>query len=93
MFGPRKAGNYPDRDIDCEEAITEGLSNLVERATTSGASEVDATAALADGGALGIRDVIDDAVAAGWSAEEATRAVTESVRLMYLGATGTDPNE
>lgn len=93
MFGPRKAGDYPDREIDCEEAVSEGLSQLIETATNSGASEEEATAALTGGDAPGIRDVIYTAVAAGWSTEEATRAVAESARLMYQGATGTDPNE
>ena len=79
--------------MDCEEAITEGLSNLIEKATKSGTTEAEAAATLANGDAPGVQNVIDHAVSAGWSAEEATRAVAESGRLLYIGATGTDPNE
>jgi len=34
--GPRRKGSYPDRDIDCEEALESEFSVLAERAEAAG---------------------------------------------------------
>ncbi|MFS2326580.1 hypothetical protein U2P60_14375 [Brucella sp. H1_1004] len=93
MLKPKQAGNYPDRDLDCQEAVSEGISDLIEQAALSGTSEADAAAAIADTGVPGIRDLIDDAVAAGWSAEETATAIKVVSAGMYRGYTGTEPDE
>ncbi|KAB2655086.1 hypothetical protein F9K94_21250 [Brucella tritici] len=93
MLGPRKEGDYPDRDIDCQEAVSLGISDLIEQATLSGGSEAEAAAALSGTDIPGIRDLINDAVEAGWSADEAARAVAEVAKGMQVGYAGTDPNE
>jgi hypothetical protein len=59
----------------------------------SGTSEADAAAAIADTGVPGIRDLIDDAVVAGWSAEETATAIKVVSAGMYRGYTGTEPDE
>lgn len=93
MLGPRKEGDYPDRDIDCQEAVSLGISDLIEQATLSGGSEAEAAAALTGKEVPGIRNLIDDAVEAGWSADDAARAVAEVAKGMQIGYAGTDPNE
>jgi len=93
MLGPRKEGDYPDRDIDCQEAVSHGISDLIERATLSGGSEAETAAALSGTDIPGIRDLINDAVEAGWSADEAARAVAEVAKGLKVGYAGTDPNE
>ncbi len=93
MNGPRKPGDYPDRDIDCQEAVAQGIADLIEQATLSGSSEQDAAAAIADTAVPGIRDLIDDAVASGWSAEETANAIKIVSAGMYRGFTGTEPDE
>ncbi len=93
MLGPKQAGKYPDRNLDCQEAVSMGISDLIEQATLSGSSEADAAAAIADTGVPGIRDLIDDAVAAGWSAAEAANAIKVVSAGMYRGYTGTEVDE
>ena len=93
MLGPKQPGDYPDRDIDCQEAVAQGIADLIEQATLSGSSEQDAAAAIADTGVPGIRDLIDDAVAAGWSAEETANAIKIVSAGMYRGFTGTEQDE
>ncbi|MFC7064825.1 hypothetical protein [Brucella rhizosphaerae] len=93
MLKPKQSGNYPDRDLDCQEAVSQGIADLIEQAALSGTSEADAAAAIADTGVPGIRDLIDDAVASGWSAEETAKAIKAVSAGMYLGYTGTDPDE
>lgn len=93
MQGPRREGDYPDRDIDCQEAMSQGIADLIEQAALSGASEADAAAAISDTAIPGIRDLIDDAVASGWSPEEAASAIKIVSAGMYHGFTGTDPDE
>jgi len=93
MIGPKQSGEYPDRDIDCQEAVSQGISDLIEQATLSGGSETEAAAALSGADVPGIRDLINDAVQAGWSPDEAARAVAEVAKGMQIGYAGTDPNE
>ncbi|MBA8862721.1 hypothetical protein FHW19_004472 [Ochrobactrum anthropi] len=93
MQGPKQKGNYPDRDIDCQEAVAQGISDLIEQAVLSGSSETDAAAAIADTGIPGIRELIDDAVAAGWSAEETASAIKTVSAGMYRGFSGTEIDE
>lgn len=93
MLGPRQNGDYPDRYIDCQEAVSQGITDLIEQATLSGGSEAEAAAALSGTDIPGIRDLINDAVDAGWAADEAARAVAEVAKGMQIGYEGTDPNE
>lgn len=93
MNGPKREGQYPDRDIECQEAVAQGIADLIEQATLSGTSEADAAAAISDTAIPDIRDLIDDAVAAGWSPEEAASAIKVVSSGMYLGYTGKDPDE
>ncbi|GLU29439.1 hypothetical protein [Brucella sp. NBRC 12950] len=93
MQGPKREGLYPDREIDCQEAMSQGIADLIEQATLSGTSEADAAAAISDTAIPGIRDLIDDAVAAGWAPEEAASAVKVVAAGMYRGFTGTEPDE
>lgn len=46
MLGPKQAGDYPDRDIDCQEAVSQGITDLIEQATLAGGSEDEAASAL-----------------------------------------------
>lgn len=63
-------GFYPDRDIDCQEDVAQGIADLIEQATLSGSLEQNAAAAIADAGVPGTRDLIADAKAAGWHEAE-----------------------
>ncbi len=42
MMGPKRKGRYPDRDLDCQEAVSMGISDLIEQATLFGTSEAGA---------------------------------------------------
>lgn len=93
MFGPKQPGDYPDRDIDCQEAVSQGIAELVDRAVVSGATEAEVTAALAGARVIGVRELIQDAVQAGWTEEEAATAIRIVSENMHRGVTGTDPDE
>lgn len=93
MFGPKQPGDYPDREIDCQEAISQGLADLVEQQVISGATEAEATAALAGTKLVGIKEIIQDAVEVGWSEEEAATAIRVVSEGMHRGATGSEINE
>lgn len=43
---PRKRGNYPDRDIECQEAVAAGIVDLIEAAENAGWSASEAAAAI-----------------------------------------------
>jgi len=88
MLSPKQEGPYPDRDIDCQDAVSQSIADLIEQATFSGASKADATAAISDTAIPGIRDLIEDAVAAGWSAEETASAIKVVSASMYPSHTG-----
>jgi len=93
MFGPKQEGDYPDRDLDCQEAVSQGIADLVEQGVVSGGTEAEVTAALAGAKVLGIRELIHDAVEAGWSEEEAATAIRIVAEGMHRGATGTEIDE
>ncbi|MDH7787625.1 hypothetical protein QBD01_003652 [Ochrobactrum sp. 19YEA23] len=93
MFGPKQPGDYPDREIDCQEAVSQGIAELVERAVVSGARDAEVTAAIARTKVIGVPELIQDAVAAGWSEEEAATAIRIVAENMHRGVTGTDPAE
>lgn len=93
MFGPKQSGDYPDRDIDCQEAVSQGIADLIEQATLSGTSEAAAAEALAGKSTPGIPDLIADAKAAGWHEMETANAIKLVAAGMYRGFTGTDPDE
>ena len=93
MQGPKQPGDYPDRDVDCQEAVAQGIADLIEQAALSGSSEQDAAAAIADTAVPGIRDLIDDAVAAGWQEAETANAIKIVSAGMYRGLTGTEVDE
>lgn len=93
MFGPKQVGDYPDRDIDCQEAVSQGIADLVDRAVISGGTEAEVTAALAGARVIGVRELIQDAVDAGWSEDEAATAIRIVAENMHRGVSGTDPEE
>lgn len=93
MLGPKQAGEYPDRDIDCQEAVSQGIADLVEQGVVSGGTEAEVTAALAGARVIGVRELIHDAVEAGWSEEEAITAIRIVAEGMHRGATGTEIDE
>lgn len=93
MFGPKQPGDYPDREIDCQEAISQGLADLVEQQVAAGATEAEATEALSGANVVGVRELIQDAVDAGWSEEEAATAIRIVSQGLHHGATGRDPDE
>lgn len=93
MLGPKQSGDYPDRDIDCQEAVAQGIADLIEQAVLSGTSEADAAAALAGKSTPGIPELIEEAKAAGWHEMETANAIKIVAAGMHEGVTGTDPNE
>ena len=44
--GPRKLGNYPDRDIQCQEALEDSFVALTDRAVAAGWVQIEALQAL-----------------------------------------------
>lgn len=46
MTGPKRLGPYPDRDLDCQEAMECGLLALVDQAEATGWLRTEAYAAL-----------------------------------------------
>lgn len=98
MQGPKRPGAYPDRELDCQEAVAEGIVNLVDEAVVSGSADNEADvlagfAKLAQAPTAGMRDLLQEAVEAGWSMEEASKAVMVTAAAMRTGALGTDPDE
>ena len=93
MLSPKQNGPYPDREADCQEAVSEGVAELLEQATLEGRSEKEAEAVI-DGTSLpGASNLIEEAVEAGWSADEAADAITIVSEEIRKGETGKDPNE
>ncbi|MCR8493666.1 hypothetical protein [Brucella anthropi] len=90
MREPKREGAYPDRDIDCQEAVSQEVADLIEQASLSGTSEADAAEAIADTGVPGVQSILHEAVKAGWSVEETENAIKEVAAGMYRGLTGTD---
>lgn len=93
MLGPKQSGDYPDRDIDCQEAVAQGIADLIEQAVLSGSSEADAAAALAGKSTPGVPHLIADAKAAGWHEMETANAIKVVAAGMAIGYAGTDPEE
>ncbi len=93
MLGPKQKNYYPDRDVNCEEAVSQGIADLIEQATLMGRSEEDAEAVVEGTSVPGVRDLIVDAVAAGWSAEEAASAIKVVADRLQRGAKPLHPNE
>lgn len=75
MLGPKRPDDYVGRDLDCQAAISQGIVDLINEATLSGNSEAISAAAIAGQTIPGIRDLLDDAVQAGWSETEAANAI------------------
>lgn len=46
MNAPKHEGNYPDRDIDCQEQIAPRLIDILDQAEASGWGRLEAAAAL-----------------------------------------------
>lgn len=93
MFGPKQSGFYPDRDVDCQEAVSQGIADMIEQAVLSGTSEADAAAALAGKSTPGIPELIKEAKAAGWHEMETANAIKIVATGMHQGYAGTDPDE
>ena len=91
IFGLKQPGDYPRREIDCQEAVSQGIAELVKRAVVSGARDAEVTAAIARTQVIGVPELIQDAVEAGWSEEEAATAIRVVAENMHRGVTGTDP--
>lgn len=47
MNAPKHEGNYPDRDIDCQEQIAPRLIDILDQAEVSGWDRLEAANALA----------------------------------------------
>jgi hypothetical protein len=93
MRRPKREGFYPDRDLDCQDAVSQNITDLIERATLSGTSEANAASASSDTAIPGIRDLIDHAVAAGWSTEETANAIKVVSDGLYVDQTSKESDE
>lgn len=98
MQGPKRQGHYPDREIDCQEAVAEGIANLVDDAmvTGSASSEADVLvgfAKISTAPSAGMRTLLQEAVDAGWTINEAAEAIAITAAGMRTGYLGTDPDE
>lgn len=93
MNGPKKEGNYIDRDIDCQEALAQGVADLIDKDTDAGRSEAEAASEIVSGSNPGINDLIDSAVRAGWNRDEAAASLVIVAAGMYRGYTGQEPDE
>ncbi len=47
MLKPKHPGDYPDRDIDCQEAVSDEIVSLIEAAKNAKWSELEAAEAIA----------------------------------------------
>lgn len=88
MLGPRFDDAYPDRSADCEDAVTPSLTLILKRATLGGRSAEDAEAVVEGTSVPGVRDLIAEAVEAGWTAEEAAQAIETVSEKLKRGAVG-----
>ncbi|QFP61875.1 hypothetical protein [Brucella anthropi] len=96
MKGPKHEGDYPDRDTDCQEALSEEITRLMDEYTAGGTAgsmeEINAGISKVNKG-IPFGDVIPIAVAAGWSKAEAEANLEYAVEIIRAGIDGTDPNE
>lgn len=88
MLSPKSSDDYPGRKADCEQAVSAGITDLIEQATLAGRSEEEAEAVIEGTSLPGVRDLIAAAVDAGWSAEEAADAIKVVSAEMQRGPIG-----
>lgn len=48
IFGPKRDGAYPGREIDCQEAISARLVELIDTARNSGWTTLEVTRAISN---------------------------------------------
>lgn len=92
MRGPRHKGEYPDRAIDCQEDVSQGIMDLIEQSGASG-TEADVAKAIAKAPSAGNQALIEEAISVGWTAEETIDAIKVVATGLNVGYTGTDINE
>lgn len=88
MKSPKSAGDYPGRQGDCKNAVSHGIASLIKQATLSGRSEEDADAVVLGTSIPGVRDLVTQAVNAGWSAAEtltAIQLVADEIQRGFVG--------
>ncbi len=88
MLSPKSADNYPGRPADCEQAIAPFLTSIMKQATLGGRSEDDADNVVEGTSVPGVRDLITEAVDAGWSAAEAAQAIKVVSERLQRGEVG-----
>lgn len=88
MLSPKFDNAYPARSTDCEEAVTPSLTNILKNATLGGRSEEDADAVVEGTSVPGVRDLISEAVEAGWTAKEAVQAIKVVSERLQRGVVG-----
>lgn len=93
MLEPKEIGPYPDREIDCQEAVFEEVAELLEQATLEGRSPKEAEAVIDGTSIPGANNLIEEAVETGWSADEAADAIKIVSEEIRKGETDVDPNE
>ncbi|MCX2699374.1 MULTISPECIES: hypothetical protein [Brucella/Ochrobactrum group] len=88
MKSPKSAGDYPGRQRDCKDAVSPGILNLLKQATLIGRSEEEADAVILGTSVPGVRDLINEAINAGWAPTEAATAiklVSDELRRGFVG--------
>lgn len=90
MLSPKSNDDYPGRKADCEQAVSAGITDLIEEATLAGRSEGEAEAVIEGTSVPGVRDLISEAVDAGWSADEAADAIKVVSDKLQRGPIGKD---
>jgi hypothetical protein len=93
MNGPKKEGNYVDRDIDCQEALAQGVADLIDKDIDAGRSEAAAASEIVSGSNPGIDELIKSAIRAGWNRDEAAASIVLVAAGMHRGYTGQEPDE
>jgi hypothetical protein len=88
MLSPKSADNYPGRPADCEQAVSPFVTRIMKQATLGGRSEEDADNVVEGTSVPGVRDLISEAVDAGWSAEEAAQAIKVVSEKLQRGEVG-----
>ncbi|MEJ5083529.1 hypothetical protein [Ochrobactrum sp. MYb379] len=88
MKSPKSAGDYPGRQGDCKDAVSQGIVDLIKRTTLTGHSEEEAAAVVLGTSVPGVRDLINEAVNAGWAPAEAATAiklVSDELQRGFIG--------
>ena len=80
--GPKQTGDWPDRALDCEEAIEPAFIAIADRLQAAGLSPdetarqlVEATADRSHWAAPMLRDIAEQAQAAGWHRLEVANGI------------------